>query len=314
MNGIPLPLDRNPKILGVTFDPHLCFHKHVEALVQRATPRLNILKLLTGTSWGQQKETLVATFKSLVGSLFTYAAPIWFPNTSRHSINRLQTIQNSALRIATGCVRMTPIDHLHAEARVLRVGEHLSMLCSQYLATCLKPDHVAFSTVTADSGPKSKKQTLQLSFGDQVSDLLVDGCIYNVKEARSRIHTRAVERAIEGRQASGVLGRAAPDVDNAEVHLSRGERTTLAQLRSGYCSDLNTFKHRIDTSTSPTCPSCRRAEHTTQHLFQCRENPTALTPVDLWRRPLEAVAFLRTWPCFGRLHRGRLPPEPPPLQ
>ena len=114
------PMERQPKILGVTFDTHFCFHKHVEDIVKRAKPRLNILKLLTGTDWRQQKEIILNPFKSLISSLFTYAAPIWFSNTSQSNINHIQTIQNSALRIATGCVRMTPIDHLDTEAKVLK--------------------------------------------------------------------------------------------------------------------------------------------------------------------------------------------------
>ena len=107
-------------IHGVTFDPHLKFHKHIESIVNRAKPRLNILKLLTGTDWGQQKETIMATFKSLVGSILTYAKPVWFLNTRKTSINRLQIIQNSALCIATGS----------EEKRWLGVGRRL---LKQYL-------------------------------------------------------------------------------------------------------------------------------------------------------------------------------------
>merc|ERR1719376_1136123 len=314
LNGTSLPLDRNPKILGVTFDPHLKFHKHIETIVNRAKPRLNILMLLTGTDWGQQKETIMATFKSLVGSILTYANPVWFPNTSETSISRLQVIQNSALRIATGCVRMTPVDHLHVEAKVLKVDEHLKMLCSQYLASSLQPDHASFSVVTADSGPRRKKATLQRSFADQVSHLLVDGCVEDIKEARKEIHTKAVREALTSRGSNGVLGSAAPDVDAEEVGLPRGTRTTLAQLRSGYCSALSTFRHRIGLSPAPTCPCCRQANHTTQHIFSCPEHPTELSPLDLWRRPRETVAFLQTWPCFERMRQERPPPEPPPTQ
>ena len=164
MNGTPLPVEPNPKILGVTFDPTLRFHKQVEKIEPKAKQRLNIMRLLTGTTWGQHKETLLATFKSLIGSLFTYAAPIWFPNTSLSSRKKLQTIQNHGLRIATGCVMMTGIDDLHAEAKMLKVEDHLRMLCSQALATCLQPGHASFSTVTADSGPREIRQTLQRSF------------------------------------------------------------------------------------------------------------------------------------------------------
>ena len=88
------------------------------------------------------------------------------PNTRSCSLGKLQTIQNYALRIATGCIMMTPIDHLHTEAKILKVDEHLKMLCSQHLATCLQPNHVSFPTVTADSGPRRKKESLQTMFSN----------------------------------------------------------------------------------------------------------------------------------------------------
>ena len=55
---------------------------------------------------------------SHIRSIFMYAAPIWFPITSPSLIKKLQAIQNSALRIATGCVKMTSIDHLHEETKI----------------------------------------------------------------------------------------------------------------------------------------------------------------------------------------------------
>ena len=330
MGGTPLSVEPNPTILGVTFDPTLRFHKQVERIEPKAKRRLNIMRLLTGTSWGQHKETLLATYKSLIGSLFTYAAPIWFPNTSASSRKRLQVMQNSALRVATGCLKMTGIDDLHAEAKMLKVEDHLRMLCSQHLATCLQPSHASFPAVTADSGPREIRQTLQRSFretrefggGQQriptsfeepFQDQLVNGCVLDIKTTRKVIHTRAVEVAIESRKPNRVLGAAAPDVsDLAEQDMTRQERTTLAQLRTGFCSALNGYLHVIGATESPLCPCCRQADHTVQHLFQCPEHPSTCTPTDLWLHPVRALDFLRTWPCLERLQRERPPPEPPP--
>jgi len=186
------------------------------------------------------------------------------------------------------------------------------MLCSQHLATCLQPNHISFPIVTADSGPRRMKQSLQMHSSDEVGDLLVGGVIEDIKEARATIHTRAVRAAMDSRRPNGVLSRPAPEVNEEEASLSRGARTTLAQLRSGYCSDLNTFKHRIGLIPSALCPSCRRADHTTQHIFECPEHPTDLIPLDLWRRPGEVAEFLSSWRCFDRLYRERPPPEPLP--
>ena len=330
MNGTPLPVERNPKILGVTFDPTLRFHKQIEAIETKAKHRLNIMRLLTGTSWGQHKETLLATYKSLIGSLITYAAPIWFPNASASSRRKLQVIQNDALRVATGCVKMTGVDDLHAEAHMLKVEDHLRMLCSQSLATFLQPDHASFPIVAANSGPREIRQTLQRSFretrefhgGQQriptsfmepIRNQLVDGCILDIKATRKVIHTHAVEEAIEARKPNRVLGAPAPDVsDFDERDMSRRERTTLAQLRTGFCSALNGYLHDIGASDSPLCPCCRQTEHTVQHLFRCPAHPTTCSPVDLWLQPTLVLDFLKTWPCLDRLHSERPPPEPPP--
>ena len=138
--------------------------------------------------------------------------PVSFPNTSLSSITKLQTIQNSALRIATGCVIMTDIDHLHTEIKTLKVGEHFKMLCSQFLATCLQPNHVSFPIVTADSCPRRIKQSLLMGFNDQINDLLVNGSITDIKVARKMIHTRVMRETIGSRSANGVLLMAAPDV------------------------------------------------------------------------------------------------------
>ena len=153
-----LPLERHPRILRVTFDPHFTFIPHVSSLISRVFPRLNLLRALTGTDWGQQKETLLTTFISLIRSLFTYDAPIWFPNTSQSNIQKLQTLQNAALRTMTGCVRMSDIGHLHTEAQVLPVNSHLSLLCSQFLARTLIPSHPSHHITTSPSGPRRVKK------------------------------------------------------------------------------------------------------------------------------------------------------------
>ena len=69
----------------------------------------------------------------LIRFLFMYSAPIWFPNTSVSLIQKLQTIQNSALRIATDCVKMTSMDHMHEEIKMLSVQDHLSLISSEIM-------------------------------------------------------------------------------------------------------------------------------------------------------------------------------------
>ena len=315
LGGGSLPLEKYPKILGVTFDPHFHFHKHVEAIEKRAKSRLSILKALTGTTWGQQKETIVATYKALIDSIFSYAAPVWFPvaEGSNASVNKLQTVQNAALRIATGCHKMSSIDHLHVEAEILTVREHLNMLCSQFLASCLQESHPSFPIVTADSGPRTVKQTLQRRYTSEVARYTGGATqIADAAIARQLIHRAAVRESIEARGNNRILGIPAPAIDPTEKELPRPTRRLLAQMRSGFSITLNDYRHRIGQSNTSICPCCRQDEHTVQHVFECSEHPTTLQPTDLWLRPVDVAEFLRSLPFMDLPESRRPPPEPPP--
>ena len=309
LRNSPLPLERNPRVLGVTFDTHFTFTPHVTTIINRAAPRLNILRALAGTNWGQQRETLIITFKSLIRSLITYASPIWFPNIKSTSINRLQCLQNAALRVATGCVKMTDIGHLHSETSVLPVRDHLSLLSSQFLARCLIPSHPSHSIVTAPSGPRNMKQTLQSRFLPTVAPYLTNGTLppTTFKATLKSLHTSAVSSTISSRPPNRVLQAPAPPVSEEELDLPRPYRTTLAQLRSGFCPALNSYLERVGRSPNDLCPSCHSSPHTTSHIFTCPSHPTSLTVRDLWDRPCAVAEFLPSLP-FPFM----LPPLPPP--
>ena len=80
---------------------------------------LQIIKALTATGWGKQKETLMATYKAVMRPALEYAPSVWSPIASSTSINKLQVMQNAALRTATGCTQDTNIHHLHDETLTL---------------------------------------------------------------------------------------------------------------------------------------------------------------------------------------------------
>ena len=64
-----LPLERHPKILGVIMDPSLSFHKHCNYVSDRIDKRNNMLKALVGSSWIQEKETLLLTYNAFGKSI-----------------------------------------------------------------------------------------------------------------------------------------------------------------------------------------------------------------------------------------------------
>ena len=116
IEGSRLLMVKCPSILGVYLNPYLSFNKHNHYVADGVSRRNDIIKALAGTSWGQQKETLLMTCKAVGSSIINYAAPVWSPNLHDTNYIKIQYTQNEALGIATGCDRISSIDYLHTDA------------------------------------------------------------------------------------------------------------------------------------------------------------------------------------------------------
>ena len=306
----PLPLDCRPKLLGVTFDTHLTFTPHVDRIIATVHQKTRLLRALAGSSWGSSKESLITLFKAYVAPSINYGAPIWFPNASPSAIARLQRAQNKALRVITGCHSSASSDHLHQETLILPVSEHLSLLCAQFLSSCLRPNHPSFRVANLDSGPRAKKHTLRSKFLPVVAPYLnADGHLdppdygYTIKQ----LHTQFVANTISSLEPNPVIGFRPPKIHLSEATLPRRVRCALSQLRSGDCHLLASTQVKYGRSQSSLCPDCRFARQTTSHLFSCDAVPTNLNTRDLWKRPTLVAEHLVSFSNFQSL----IPPDPP---
>uniref|UniRef100_A0A8D8SZZ6 Uncharacterized protein n=1 Tax=Cacopsylla melanoneura TaxID=428564 RepID=A0A8D8SZZ6_9HEMI len=72
--------------------------------------RNNILRKLTGTSWGAKPETLRTSATALCLSTAEYAAPVW--RQSAHA-KEVDVAVNATVRIVSGCLKPSPVDKLY---------------------------------------------------------------------------------------------------------------------------------------------------------------------------------------------------------
>ena len=70
------PLMYVNKFLGVVYDNLHTFKQHADYLKTRVKLRNIVLKSLAGTTWGMEKETLLATYKSISQLVLNYCSPI----------------------------------------------------------------------------------------------------------------------------------------------------------------------------------------------------------------------------------------------
>jgi len=301
LNGQQLRLEQFPKILGLRLDPTLSMSHHAKARVKLVNKRTNVLKALAGTTWGQDTETLTTAYRAIGKTCLEYPAPVITPLLSTSSWKKLQVAQNSALRLVTGCVNMTSIDHLHEETKVLPVQTHCQMLAKQYIHKALLRQHPCHLLLRSPPPPRLMKPTLTDIHRQHIDSLLpTNPSLHDVQALNAETHRQTVLDTITSFAPNRVLNARPPSVNTRQLestaNLSRRARTFLAQLRSGFSPILYSFRARVPSSfpnATNLCPNCGIGPHDTNHLFNCPSRPTSLEPSDLWTQPAEVAAFLQ---------------------
>jgi hypothetical protein len=126
-----IPYNPKPLFLGIIFDEFLCFNEHVKMLKARAIKRINILKIIRHKSWGLSQKTLKQVYMALIGSIFAYSFPI-LANASISNINKLQIIQNKAIRLIFRLDWNSLSSSLSNISNILSVRERLLQLGCRY--------------------------------------------------------------------------------------------------------------------------------------------------------------------------------------
>ena len=300
INNTLIPTVKNPKILGLTFDPKLNYGEHIKTTQDKANKTTNILKALTSTKWGKQKETITTTYKTICRPILEYASTIWSPIVSNTNINKLQTTQNTALRIATGCTADTNAQHIHEETLILPIQEHLKLHASLLHQKSQHPVHPLHKLTQQQPPDRNMKESIFRQGNTHITHIQTDPATVSedtIKQNITTLHTSSVQKYLSSRQNNKIINQIAPGINKTEETLPRQTRRMLAQLRTGKCPLLQAYKHKIDplTNTSPLCPLCKNTEHTTQHLFNCTHIHTHLTPLDLWKDPVGTAGLLAIW-------------------
>ena len=185
---------------------------------------------------------------------------------------------------------MSSIDHLHPEAGMLKVKEHSELLSAHYLARCLEPGNVCHPITTRVTPERQMKETLYTRHRDSVGPMMVTN---DRKATLQALHTDAVVKAVQCHERNVVPDGRPPLISSSEKELTRKERSTLAQLRSGYCRLLGSYKSRIKKDARlNVCADCGTTPHDVKHLFVCPAHPTTMIPSDLWIRPTDVVREL----------------------
>ena len=259
-------------------DPSLFFQKHCNYVTDKIDKRNNMLKAPAGSSWGQEKETLLRTYNALWKSIASYAAPVWSTNASDSSFKKIQTAQNAALRTATGVTRWAVLTIF------IRSPSHwkskTTQICS--LRSTLWP---VWKTTTSVMASQLKKETLHSRHHSTVLPRI--GA--SRKDHLQNLNKHAVDSAMQILY-NRVLKERPPPISDEGQSLNRRQRWTLSHLPSGHCHLLHDYKHRVFGEPSDIRTDCVASPQDVRHLFACTAHPTDLSPEDLWQNPVGSIS------------------------
>lgn len=104
-----IPCSPTLRYLGVVLDANLSWQSHIEMISGIAVAAVNVMRVLAHLEW----------------------AALLFDEAREHLLKRLDTVQYSELRLALGCMRITPIPKLLSEANEVPLAVRRSLLLNR---------------------------------------------------------------------------------------------------------------------------------------------------------------------------------------
>ena len=131
IENTPLPVEESTKFLGLWWDSHLSFKKHISALKAQCKEALNLIRVVAHLKWGGVRDTLLMLYRVIVRSKLDYGC-IVYGTASNANLRQLDSIHNSGLRLALGAFCTSPVSSLYTETNEAPLEERRLKLSMHY--------------------------------------------------------------------------------------------------------------------------------------------------------------------------------------
>ena len=116
-----------------TFDNMMTFTKHFEKILERCNQKFHRLRILVNKKWGPSPETILQIYKQCVRPIFEYGI-VSTITVSETVITKIQTVQNSFIRLALRLPKYVSARLLHEASGLPYVKERLISVGQNHLA------------------------------------------------------------------------------------------------------------------------------------------------------------------------------------
>jgi hypothetical protein len=132
MDGDLKRVVKETKFLGLILDKNLSFVPHRKHLKIRSQRALDILRVLSSSEWGADRDILLLLYRTLVRSTLAYGRIVYGSATDSY-IKLLDMVNHQGLLLALGAFRTSPVQSLHIEANEASIKNRRLKLALQYV-------------------------------------------------------------------------------------------------------------------------------------------------------------------------------------
>ena len=144
-----IPTTSATKYLGIILDNRLTFKPHIDHIIQSCMKKMRIIQRLCGTTWGSMDRSLLKLYTQYIRPVIEYGLII-YGTCSKQLFNKLECVQNTAIRLATGCRKTTKIQNLLQEGGLPPIENRYKLLTIRYLTKLeTTPHHFLFPEARA---------------------------------------------------------------------------------------------------------------------------------------------------------------------
>ena len=119
-------------LLGVTITKTFNFRSHIKMAISKANRRWNLLRLLSGTNWGCKPKIIMQLYKQYVRPVLEYGA-IAFLSAPKTTLEKIQLVQNKAIKIAYRLPWCTSTRKIHQLAEIEPIKNRFQSLANKFI-------------------------------------------------------------------------------------------------------------------------------------------------------------------------------------
>ena len=168
--GQPIEFAPSARFLGLTIDDRLSWKPHITALKANCNRKLNVLKCVSGKTWGADRKALLLIYRALIRCKMDYGCVI-YQAANQTTLSKLDPVHNAALRICTGAFRTSPIASLHAESGEPSLLYRRALLSFQYIVRVKQLPHSPTWTSVFGDREYAQNEPLFLPSSTNISEL-----------------------------------------------------------------------------------------------------------------------------------------------